>query len=282
MEQAPTDEITPVVTDKLQSLMEKKLTEVPGEPLMARPVTIFRLPAWFHQIDKELCEPKIVSLGPFHRGKESLRAMEEHKWSTLRDFLARNMNVEFEVYLREMRLLEARARECYSETVNMGSDDFVMMLLLDGCFILELWLKLEAGQCSDAVLFAEWVGYGITSDLCLLENQIPFFVIHKLLAIQGRCGENCEGLCPLVELIYNIGPLSLVAVFHFKPPQILCSEVHHLLHLYYSGALPDIQLERDQRGLITGKPCLQGLQFFPWSTIFSKLSSPFSQSAKSR
>ncbi|KAJ1691269.1 hypothetical protein LUZ63_015424 [Rhynchospora breviuscula] len=282
IEQAPIDVIIPVVTDELQSFMEKKLTVVPGEPFKARPVTIFRLPSWFHQTDKELCEPKIVSLGPFHHGKESLRAMEEHKWSTLRDFLERNKNVGFEVYLREMRLLEAQARECYSETVNLASDHFVMMLLLDGCFILEFFFKLEVGQCSDPVLFAEWVESGIESDLCLLENQIPFFVIHKLFAIiKGRCGENCEGLCPLLKLSYVMKPLFLVSVFHFKPPEILCSEVHHLLHLYYSGVLPDIQPEREQRDLVTGKSFLQGLKFFPWPTIFSESNRPVYQSAKS-
>ncbi|KAJ4782334.1 hypothetical protein LUZ62_066591 [Rhynchospora pubera] len=281
IEEEPIDVVIPVVTDELHSFMGKKLNEVPGKPFKARPVTISRLPAWIHQTDKELCEPKMVSLGPFHHGKESLRAMEEHKWSTLRDFLARNKNVEFQVYLREMRLLEAQARECYSETVHMGSDDFVMMLLLDGCFILEFFLKLEAGQSSDAALFAEWAQLGIGSDLCLLENQIPFFVIHKLLTIQGRCGENCKGrLCPLLQLIYLVRSVSL-DVFHFKPPQILCSEVHHFLHLYYSGVLPDIQLEREQSDSVTGKPFFHGLQFFPWSTVFSKLSGLFSHDKSS-
>ncbi|KAJ3686643.1 hypothetical protein LUZ61_015807 [Rhynchospora tenuis] len=282
IEQVPIDVIVPIVADELHSFMEKKLNEVPGEPFKGRPVTISRLPAWFHQTDKELCEPKMVSFGPFHHRKESLRAMEAHKWSTLRDFLARNKNVGFEIYLREMRLLEEQARECYNETVNLGSDDFVMMLLLDGCFILELYLKLEAGECSDAVLFAGWVIYGMSSDFFLLENQMPFFVIHKLFAIQGRCGKYCKGVCPLLELINKMKPPSIVSVFHFKPPQILCSKVHHLLHFFYSGVLPDIQLKREQRDLVTGKSFLQGLQFFPWSTIFSKLSSPFSQSAKSR
>ncbi|KAJ3684497.1 hypothetical protein LUZ61_013661 [Rhynchospora tenuis] len=53
--------------------------------------------------------------------------MQKHKWSMLRDFLARDENSGFEIYLREMRLLEAQVRECYSETVDMGSDDFVMI-----------------------------------------------------------------------------------------------------------------------------------------------------------
>ncbi|KAJ3706550.1 hypothetical protein LUZ61_010255 [Rhynchospora tenuis] len=257
-----------VETDELQNF-KKKLGEVPGEPFKARAVTICRLPAWFHDYNKELCEPKIVSIGPYHRGKESLQDMEEHKWSTLRDFLARNKNVSFEVYFREMRLLEVQARECYSETVKLGSNDFIMMLLLDGSFILEWFSKLESEQCSDAILFAEWVWYGITSDLLLLENQIPFFVIHRLFVIQSGCSQNCEGVCPLLELIYNVQPSSLDLVFHFRPPKVSCNEIHHWLHLCHMGVMPDhIQLEREQRDLGAGKSYLRALKKFPWSKFF--------------
>ncbi|KAJ1702131.1 hypothetical protein LUZ63_001910 [Rhynchospora breviuscula] len=264
-----------VVTDELQNFV-KKLGEVPGEPFKARPVTIFRLPTWFHDYDKELCEPKIVSIGPYHRGKESLQAIEEHKWSTLRDFLTRNKNVSFEIYFREMKLLEAQARECYSEAVSLGSNDFVMMLLLDGCFILEWFSKDQRDKYSDAILFAAWVWVGITSDLLLLENQIPFFVIHRLFVIQSGCSQNCEGLCPLLERIYDyeLQPLFLDWVF-FRPPKLSCSEIHHWLHLCRIGVLPDIQLEREQRDLVTGKSYLRALKKFPWSKIFLKSREPF-------
>jgi Plant protein of unknown function len=112
-----------VPVDELQISMKERLGELPGEPLRPRSsVTIFRLPGWFHEINKELCEPKMVAIGPYHHGKESLRTMEEHKWYTLRDFLARNKNVGIEVYLQVMRSIEAQARQCYSETVSLGSD----------------------------------------------------------------------------------------------------------------------------------------------------------------
>ncbi|KAJ4768715.1 hypothetical protein LUZ62_079090 [Rhynchospora pubera] len=148
-------QVDPTDAEGLHNFMKKKLDEVPGEPFKARPVPIFRLPAWFHEINKEYCEPKIISIGPYHWGKDSLRAMEEYKWSTLRDFLARNENVGIEMYLREMRLLEAQVRACYSETVNMRSNEFVMMLLLDGCFILEFFLKVRTQQL-DGALPASW------------------------------------------------------------------------------------------------------------------------------
>ncbi|KAJ3709230.1 hypothetical protein LUZ61_012935 [Rhynchospora tenuis] len=256
----------------------KKLDEVPGEPFKPRPVTIFRLPTWFHEINKDLCEPKIVSIGPYHHGKESLLSMEEHKWSTLRDFLARNRNVGFEVYFREMRLVEAQVRECYSETVHMESNDFVMMLLLDGCFILELLLKIQSNQW-DALCFVSWVECDIFTDLCLLENQIPFFVIHKLIVIQGWCNQNCQDLCPLLDLIYEIRTWPDM-LFQFKPPKLSCNEVHHFLHLYYTGVLPHIQLEREQTDSFTGKSYLRGLKIFSNFKVFSKTNNLVTESSE--
>ncbi|KAJ1690130.1 hypothetical protein LUZ63_014285 [Rhynchospora breviuscula] len=230
-----------VTADEVQKFMKKKLDEVSGEPFKPRPVTIFRLPAWFYEINKDLSEPKIVSIGPYHHGKQSVRAMEENKWSTLRDFLAQNGNAGFEIYLREMRLLEGQARECYSETVNLDSKEFVMMLLLDGCFILEFLFKLETKDLL-AICSLNWAIECLSSDLCLLENQIPFFVIHKLFEIQNGCGQNCAlGLCPLLNLISTVMPWP-VKEFLFRQPQISCSQIQHLLHLYYTGVLPDNQL----------------------------------------
>ncbi|KAJ3704279.1 hypothetical protein LUZ61_007984 [Rhynchospora tenuis] len=260
----------------LHNFMKKKLNEVPGEPFKARPVPIFRLPVWFHELNKEYCEPKIISIGPYHWGKDSLRAMEEYKWSTLRDFLARNENVGIEMYLRELRLLEAQVRACYSETVNKGSNEFVMMLLLDGCFILEFFLKVRTQQL-DGALPASWAVGGVMIDLYLLENQIPFFVLHKLWTIQGWGCPNCTGNCPLLEIICEV--ISFQAVtFRFRQPQLSCSNVQHLLHLYYCGVLPDFQFGKEQRHLVAGKSYLWG---FLWSIIFRKSSNVVSKTAKS-
>ncbi|KAJ3685463.1 hypothetical protein LUZ61_014627 [Rhynchospora tenuis] len=258
-----------VAADEVQNLM-KKLDQVPGEPFKPRPVTISRVPAWFYEINKDLSEPKIVSIGPYHHGKESVRAMEEKKWSTLRDFLARQKDVRIEVYLREMRLLEAQARECYSETVSLESKDYVMMLLLDGCFILEFLLKLKKKDLL-GIFSLNWAVNCLSSDLCLLENQIPFFVIHKLFEIQNgcACGQTFQDPCSLLNLIYEVMPWPAKAL-QFRQPKISSNQVQHLLHLYYKGVLPD-NLEGEQRDMDTGKSCL------PWFKIFSRSSSTISQ-----
>jgi Plant protein of unknown function len=218
--------------------MKRRLDELPGEPFRDRSVTIFRLPSWIHENSKELCEPKLVAIGPYHHGKESLQTMEEHKWFALRDFLARNEKVGLEDYRQAMRSLEVRARQCYSETVNLKSEDFVAMLLLDGCFILE-WFLNEVFEY-DAFCNTGWARWNILCDMCLLENQIPLFVIHKLLALQDKYmghSPNCEDHCPLLELFSKVLERNFVHT-QFRRPQISCDDINHLLHFCYTGVLP--------------------------------------------
>ncbi|XP_078154162.1 UPF0481 protein At3g47200-like [Carex rostrata] len=103
--------------------------------------TIFPVPYEFRQSKKNLFDPSVVSIGPLHHGKESLKAMQDQKWRFLRDFLFRGNHISLDLCLSEIKLLEQRARRCYSERVDFGSNDFIEMMLLDGCFVLEYFLK---------------------------------------------------------------------------------------------------------------------------------------------
>ncbi|KAG9151887.1 hypothetical protein Leryth_002162 [Lithospermum erythrorhizon] len=71
--------------------------------------------------------------------------MEEHKLCYLRLVLQQN-NENLAKYVSAMRLLEEEARKCYAEPVELGSDEFVEMLILDSCFVVELMRKYEMGN----------------------------------------------------------------------------------------------------------------------------------------
>ncbi|XBI68052.1 hypothetical protein VPH35_047313 [Triticum aestivum] len=62
--------------------------------------------------------------------------MEKVKWNCLDYVLKLNCRKNLEVYLTAMESLEKQARSCYSEEVSLGSDMFLRMILLDGCFLL--------------------------------------------------------------------------------------------------------------------------------------------------
>ena len=112
-----------------------------GKPNEADNLTIFPVPYRFRQSKENLFEPSAVSIGPFHHGRTRVQSMEEQKFRFLRDFLSRGDHITLDLCLSEIKKLEEKTRRCYSESVPLDSNSFVEMMLLDGCFVLEYFLK---------------------------------------------------------------------------------------------------------------------------------------------
>ncbi|XP_058084058.1 UPF0481 protein At3g47200-like [Magnolia sinica] len=109
-----------------------------------RKPTIYIVPQRIRQVNEVAYEPQIVSIGPYHHGKNSLQRMEEHKWRYLHSILSRNPNHRLEDYLEAIEELGDEARICYSEKVGpQMSNEFVKMMVLDACFIVEFFLKFN-------------------------------------------------------------------------------------------------------------------------------------------
>ncbi|XP_078161178.1 UPF0481 protein At3g47200-like [Carex rostrata] len=165
--------------------MQSKLDTLCGNTHEAKNFTIFRIPQNISQSKKNLFEPSVISIGPFHQGKQSLRTMEDQKWQFLQDFLSRQDHIRLDLCISEMSLLEERTRRCYSETFDyLDSDAFVEMMLLDGCFVLEYFLKAIVGNLN-SIFEVGWNSHFINRDLVLQENQIPFFIVEKLYELIG-------------------------------------------------------------------------------------------------
>ncbi|XP_078170475.1 UPF0481 protein At3g47200-like [Carex rostrata] len=205
------------------------------------PFILSRVPQIVRESHKDLYEPRVVSIGPYHRGKESLSTMERHKPLCLVDFLERNTKVGLEVYIEKIRELEERARRCYSETINMNKDEFVEMLLLDGSFLIEFFFKVRARE-PHALLDVGWGTKTIISDLLLYENQIPFFVVETLYSL-ATCYDGGRE-----SLLFLLQPSSIAPDLEAK------GKIFHLLHLYYNWFIPGrISMSRRSNGSTSSK-----------------------------
>jgi hypothetical protein len=146
-----------VEESKQESAIVETLEQDNGKTLsesatLGRGWSIFKVPAHVRKVDNRAYSPRIVGIGPFHHKRKALRAFEDKK----KRFLSRLQNqmrrrgceVDLEKAMKEM---EEKTRKCYSEDFErITSDDFVKMMLLDGCFIVEL---LRLYTKSDQVLF---------------------------------------------------------------------------------------------------------------------------------
>ncbi|KAF3439004.1 hypothetical protein FNV43_RR17279 [Rhamnella rubrinervis] len=150
---------------------------------------IYRIPHYLREGDDKAYVPQIVSLGPYHHGKKRLRQMDRHKWRSLHRFLKRT-NSDIKLYLESVKELEEKARACYEGPISMSSNEFVEMMVLDGCFVLELLRGVCEGfkqlgyPRNDPVFAMRGSMHSIQRDMIMLENQIPLFILDRLLGLQ--------------------------------------------------------------------------------------------------
>jgi hypothetical protein len=133
-------------------------------------------------------EPKLLGIGPYHHGKDDLKRMEDHKLLYSQQLLHRRNESSVERYTRAMRDLEGKARRCYAEPISLTPDEFVEMMLLDGCFIIELFRKQarkELRDDHDPIFQLGWMLPMLWCDLVLFENQLPSFVLYELIEMTG-------------------------------------------------------------------------------------------------
>ena len=135
--------------EECEELVIHILPDIPQEPSEWAECCIYRVPKQLRKVNEEAYTPKLVSIGPFHHGKDDLKEMEKHKQRYLMDFLFRTQNSRKDIEDNDKILLsllkiieenEIKIRHCYSED-RLNSKDFVEMILLDAIFIIELFLK---------------------------------------------------------------------------------------------------------------------------------------------
>lgn len=220
-------------------------------PLGDDPYTILRLPAAVRERHRDLYEPKVVSVGPYYHGRAGLGAAQQHKWRLLRDFLSRGDNKKaaggglLGACMRAAREVEAEARRCYAEGFGLGADEFAELLVLDGCFLLEFFLRKSEGQLA-APGGAKWAWHHMYHDALLLENQIPFFVVEKLHGIAFAGEDDGAGRDALLDIFCKAFAGDLPSSRPIRPPSD--RTIHHLLHLHYECNVRNPAADSDKGG----------------------------------
>lgn len=228
------------------TLIERRLKERPRAAITHGKgrnlsVCIFRFPPSLRDINPNASQPELVAIGPYHRGKDHLLEFECHKWFFLDKFLFRSSasGKGLSDYLSRLKKEEGNARDCYLDIIEMASHDFVEMMLLDGCFILELLIHLNLGgdiaDDNDPIFTRPWLIPILIRDLLKLENQLPFFVLDLLYQLSG-IGSVLDGkLDPLAILALRTFDLALPRPLENRKNAFCLYKGEHLLHLVYSS-----------------------------------------------
>ncbi|KAF3325511.1 hypothetical protein FCM35_KLT10582 [Carex littledalei] len=182
--------------------------------------SIYRVTGFARCHNPNAFTPQVISFGPFHHDSELLKATEVHKHRALAHFLHR----------AGMRSEPFGLEEKWKE----NPYEFLKMMLLDGCFMIEV---LRTDECPDDYAPNDPVFSSrmkplrkpyIKRDMLLLENQLPLLVLKALLEV--------ENLGPADDKYINCLVLSYCGkTFKANLPRL----ANHPLELYRMSLLPE-------------------------------------------
>nr|GMD30452.1 UPF0481 protein At3g47200-like [Ipomoea batatas]GMD60973.1 UPF0481 protein At3g47200-like [Ipomoea batatas] len=143
---------------------------------------IFKVHDQLRNVNEKCYLPEIMAIGPYHHGQQSLQWIEPHKLRYMNSLLQWK-RVSLEKLVNAVMEHESHLREYYAETINLDQVKFTDMVVLDGCFVIELVRKFNMAELrdkDDPIFKMDWVLSSLQRDLILFENQLPFSVLCKL------------------------------------------------------------------------------------------------------
>ncbi|KAK8569561.1 hypothetical protein V6N13_046611 [Hibiscus sabdariffa] len=181
-------------------------------------ITVFEEP-----LSEYLSAPNSWSMEELSDDKH-LAMMEDTKRLYFRE-IAKRTGIGIAEFRAAMIPIGNEARSCYAESLTQGHSRqvFSEMMVIDGCFIVEL---ISTGF-GDGRFKSGPIQIDIRNDLLLLENQLPFFVLLKLYQM----------IVPNVTEIDKFARLAL-SFFNVSNRPVPRKRFMHLLDLVHSTYLP--------------------------------------------
>ncbi|KAL6216978.1 hypothetical protein ACLB2K_010196 [Fragaria x ananassa] len=180
------------IENPLETLKMKLEGLSPLSPLRC----IHRVPDRLRRGREKDYTPHVISIGPYHHGNLALKGMEDQKRWYLHSFMERS-HPKLNDYIEKIREQEVKLRNCYTETIVLDSDQFVTMVLVDAIFLIEFLHRYgrilrDENDC----IFGTPIMYpDVQTDLLMLENQLPLFILDDLLSVYNpESGEGAKQL----------------------------------------------------------------------------------------
>ena len=167
---------------------------------------IYKVPERLRELNEKAYTPRLVSIGPIHHCNDKLKAMEDHKRMYLQEFIART-KVSVEGFIELIKEKETRLRNCYEETNWFSSENFIKMILMDAVFVIMFLLKYNCRKSTeftgsrDSIFYPPYKWFDVRVDICLLENQLPFFILEELCGLSTILGNSPKPT--LIELTHG-------------------------------------------------------------------------------
>ncbi|KAG6751322.1 hypothetical protein POTOM_045850 [Populus tomentosa] len=203
--------------------------------------SIWKVPDSLRTVNDDAYNPHIISIGPLHAGQKKLQSMEVHKLYYMRSLLQRtpDSHETLKSSAEAIKGFDEMVRACYAEPIHWDSSELAEILLVDGCLMLELFIRyseVDLRVQDDPLFYSPWIILTLQRDLALLENQIPFFVLERLYSQVVESSTIGQSLPSLPELA--LGFFKSFLYINDENFRIMRRPYPHLLDLIHNCYLP--------------------------------------------
>ncbi|KVH98055.1 Protein of unknown function DUF247, plant [Cynara cardunculus var. scolymus] len=220
------------------------------------PVSIFNVPTSLVSTKPDCYIPQQVALGPYHHWRPELYEMERFKISAARRYQKQLQDggLKFEHIVDQLAVFEPRIRACYHKYLDFDGETLIWMMALDASFLIG-FLDVYAIENGFVMRFSSrtlrlgdfscrrFAYDAILRDIVMLENQIPIFLLEKMLEFQFHCLESAQKSLTsmLVGFCKEVSPLRVITDVR----QVLHST--HVLGFLYHMIVDPIMLSHNQQ-----------------------------------
>nr|TKR75546.1 hypothetical protein D5086_0000284800 [Populus alba] len=217
------------------------------------PVCIFTVPKTLMSSHPDTYTPQQLSLGPYHYLRPDLHEMECYKLSAAKKLQNQlHSSHRFENLVEQLIKLEPKIRACYHKYLSFNAETLAWMMALDVSFLLEflqIYSFKETSSSSRVVTSRmshlldyskrKSVHHVILRDMVMLENQVPLFVLRKVLEFQHLSVESADEmlLSMIMGLAKDLSPFKTIEL----PKSQIILEHSHLLDLLYDIIVPKVE-----------------------------------------
>ncbi|XP_042970067.1 UPF0481 protein At3g47200-like isoform X2 [Carya illinoinensis] len=217
-----------ITIESLTSLIEHTRSHdlfIPPKP------SIFKTPVILSRHNEQAYIPDAFSFGPIHHNKPNFKASEKIKARYLDHLISRSTSPDTKLteIVKSIEAVEKKARKCYACPIDYTPGEFVRILVIDGCFIIELFRKnsyTELREVDDPIFTMSCMLQFLYHDLILLENQLPWMVLERLFGLTMERRQSKPLMQLAVEFFANI--------FSSTPPPVVypIQDIEHILDLF--------------------------------------------------
>lgn len=213
------------------------------------PVSIFNVPKslLFKNVDSYI--PQQIALGPYHYWRPELYEMERYKLCSAKRTLRTLQSVRFQHLVDQFTLFEPTIRACYHKHLDVSGETLAWMMIIDVSFLHEFLhiyavksegrvLRRISSRMSHLIDLAERKSAhnAILRDIIMLENQIPMFLLRKMLEFQFLSVETADDT--LVSMLGGVCKVLSPFRMTLDLAAIDIRDQAHILSFLYQMILP--------------------------------------------